>query len=136
MNTIALALALGGVAAVFTAWLTYLSTIPRGVVPARPVGAIGMQLAGIALAIASVIWSLRAGGSLSAVVIAPASFALIMGSLFLLLMSQRKTPIGDIKVAVGDALPAFSCQTSAGVAFSSDALLGQRTLLKFFRGGW
>ncbi len=136
MNTLAITLALAGFAAVLTSWLTYLASIPRGAVPERPAGTIALQLVGVALAVTGVAWSLRGGGSPSAVVIAPASLAVVLTALFLVLMSQRKTPVGDIKVAVGDALPPFTCQSSAGVAFSSDALLGQRTLLKFFRGAW
>jgi len=51
-------------------------------------------------------------------------------------LTQRKTPIGDIKVEVGDTLLPFTATNSDGEAFSSEALIGKRTLLKFFRGGW
>ena len=68
--------------------------------------------------------------------IAPAAFALMMGLGLFYLFSIRKTPIGDLKVSLGDTLLPFEATTSEGVAFKSDELAGKRILLKFFRGGW
>jgi len=75
-------------------------------------------------------------GSLGVTIVVPAGFALLMGPMFLWLLTQRKTPIGNLKVAVGDKLLGFEAMTSEGVSFHSDELAGKRTLLKFFRGGW
>ncbi len=61
--------------------------------------------------------------------------AIAMGALFLWLLTQRKTPIGDIKLAVGDEILPFSVAGADGW-FDSESLYGQRTLLKFFRGSW
>lgn len=104
--------------------------------PARPIGAIILQLAGILAAASAVIWSIRTDGSAGVAVIVPAVFALMMGSGFFYLLSLRKTPIGDLKVKIGDTLPSFEVATSDGVVFQSSSLAGKRTLLKFFRGGW
>ena len=122
--------------AVVVAWGTYLATIPSGKVPARPVGWIILQLTGIALAVAAVVWSFQSGGSPGAAVLVPAVVAVMMGLTFFYLLSQRKTPLGDLKVKVEDRLPPFEVATSDGARFHTDSLAGKRTLLKFFRGGW
>jgi hypothetical protein len=136
MSTATIALSAGGFLAVMVAWGTYLATIPSGRVPVRPVGWIILQLAGIAAAVSAVVWSIRSGGSPGLAVIVPAVLALMMGSTFFYLLSQRKTPIGDLKVKVGDKLLPFEATTSDGAGFHTDSLAGKRTLLKFFRGGW
>jgi len=136
MNAIAIGTSAAGFVAVMAAWGTYLATIPSGRVPARPVGWIIVQLIGIGLAVSAILWSFRHGGSPGVAVIVPAAFALMMGLLFLWLLTQRKTPIGDLKVKVGDQLLAFAATTSDGTGFHTESLAGKRTLLKFFRGGW
>ena len=136
MNTPVIGLSAAGFLMVMTAWVTYLATIPSGRVPARPVGAIILQLAGIVLAVSAVVWSFRDGGAPGAAVIVPTVFALMMGSTFFYLLSLRKTPIGDLKVEVGDTLLPFEATASDGTVFNTDSLAGKRTLLKFFRGGW
>ncbi len=136
MNTTGVLLAAAGCVSVFVAWATYLSTIPKGTVPVRPIGTIMLQLGGAGLAIAAIAWSLRDGGTPGAAVIVPAALALMMGLGFIALLTQRKTPIGEIKVKVGDSLLPFAAQNSDGSAFHSDSLTGSRVLLKFFRGGW
>ncbi len=136
MNTVAIGASAAGFASVMAAWIRYMATIPSGKVPARPVVEITMQTAGIGLAGFAIAWSLKDGGSPGVAVIILAAFALMMGSFFLWLLTQRKTPIGDIKVKVGDRLLAFEATTSAGKPFSTESLANKRTLLKFFRGGW
>lgn len=135
MNSIALIFAVAGLLSVMTAWAMYLATIPRGTVPDRPVGYLAAQVAGIALAAAGIAWSARSGAAGPAV-IAPAAFAMFMAGFFLFLFSQRKTPVGDIRVTVGDSLLPFSVNDSEGQRFDSGSLAGKRVLLKFFRGGW
>ena len=136
MNTLAIGLSAAGFVMVMTAWATYLATIPSGKVPARPVATIILQLAGMVAAVTAVVWSIQADGSAGVAVIVPAVFALVMGSAFCSFLSLRKTPIGDLKVKVGDTLLPFEATTSEGAVFQSGSLAGKRTLLKFFRGGW
>ncbi len=136
MDTTALALALAGFATVIATWAAYMATIPGGTVPARPVAHVAAQIAGTALAIAGLVWGAQDGRSPGAAVIAPATVALVMGPLFLFILSQRKTPVGDIRVSVGDPLPAFLARTASGAEFHTDSLAKRRVLLKFFRGGW
>jgi len=136
MNMIAIGMSLAGFAMVMIAWGTYLATIPSGKVPVRPVGAVVLQLAGVGLAIFAVVWSFRGGGAPGIAVILPAAFAVMMAAFFLYLFSLRRTPVGDLKVQVGDTLLAFEAMTADGDQFTSESLAGKRTLLKFFRGGW
>jgi len=136
MNTLAIGASAAGFVAVMVAWGTYLATIPSGKVPARPVGWIILQLTGIAMAVLGVVWSFLEGGSPGVAVIVPAVLALMMGTTFFYLLTQRKTPIGNLKVKVGDTLLPFEAATSDRVRFHTDSLAGKRTLLKFFRGGW
>lgn len=136
MNTLAIGSSVVGLVMVLTAWATYLATIPSGKVPARPIAGIILQLVGIVLAISAIVLGFRDGGSPGLAVIVPAVLAVMMGSAFFYLLSLRKTPIGDLKVKVGDTLLPFEVATSEGVVFNTDSLEGKRTLLKFFRGGW
>ena len=136
MNTMAFATSATGFVAVMVAWISYLATIPSGKVPARPVGSIILQLAGMVAAASAVVWSFRDGGSPGVAVVVPAVFALMMGSTFMYLLSLRKTPIGNLKVKVGEALLPFEATTSDGARFHTDSLAGKRTIFKFFRGGW
>ena len=136
MNTMAFATSATGFVAVMVAWISYLATIPSGKVPARPVGSIILQLAGMVAAASAVVWSFRDGGSPGVAVVVPAVFALMMGSTFMYLLSLRKTPIGNLKVKIGEALLPFEATTSDGTRFRTDSLAGKRTILKFFRGGW
>ena len=91
---------------------------------------------GLGLAVAAVGWDVFRAGTVRVAVVLPAAFAMMMSAFFLFVLSQRKTPVGDLKVKVGDKLLAFEALTSEGAQFSSSELAEKRTLLKFFRGGW
>ena len=136
MNTVALGMSTGGFLVVTGTVVTYFRTIPRGTVPVRIVGLSVKLCIGIALAVAGVVWSYRHSGSAGVAVIAPAAFAASMGGFVLWLITQRKTPVGDLNVKVGDKLLSFAATTAEGARFHTDELVGKRTLLKFFRGGW
>lgn len=79
MISTAIILAAVGCASVFVGWATYLATIPKGTVPARPVSAIILNLGGATLAVAGIVVGLRGGGSPGAGVIAPASQQHLLG---------------------------------------------------------
>ena len=136
MDTLAFKMALAGVVVVMGSWISYVVTIPRNKVPVRPSGWIFMQCLGIGLAIAAILLRDQSSGMAVAAVIIPAFFAMMMGLIFLWLLTQRRTPIGQIKVNVGDKLLPFEATTSEGVRFHTDELAGKRVLMKFFRGGW
>jgi len=132
----AIILSVAGAALVVLTWGVYLASIPAGKVPVRPVGSVMLQCTGVTLALGGVLHWVRGADAHAAAVFAPAGLAVVMGGFFLFLLSQRKTPVGDIKVAVGDKLLPFEARTAEGFDFHSEALMGQRTLFKFFRGAW
>lgn len=136
MNTIAFGMTAASLIVVLGTWIFYLIAIPRNKVPVRPIGSIFMQCLGIALAFSAILGRDQSSGFSVVAVIFPAYFSLIIGLLFLWLLTQRKTPIGELKVKVGDKLLPFEAKTSEGDRFHTDELAGKRVLLKFFRGGW
>ena len=131
-----LALAIAGSIFVLGSWATYVATIPKGNVPVRPIGHLIIQFGGVGLALVAIALWMRDGGAPGVAVIPPAAFAIMMGLAFPLLLTQRKTPVGNIKVKLGDTLLPFATQTSDGSSFHTDSLADRRILLKFFRGGW
>lgn len=136
MNTIAFAVSTLSFILVVVTWCVYFAKIPRGGVPVWPLGSIIIQCVSILLAVLAIFLSFQVSGSLRLAVLLTAILAIILGLFFLWLLTQRKTPIGGLKVQVGDKLLPFKAATSEGEVFHSDELTGKRTLLKFFRGGW
>lgn len=131
-----LGLALISFVLVVGTWVAYMATVPSGKVPERPVAHLIALSVGVGLALAAIALAVGKGAGLVALVLAITAMPLMMSGLFVYLLSLRKTPVGDIRVAVGDALPAFTSTTDAGQPFTSAELGGQRVLLKFFRGHW
>ena len=128
LTSIGAALSVGGFAA-------YLSTIPSGKVPVRPLGHLALQGLGALLGVGGMATAIASGGG----VVAPAvtgSVALTVSGLFAYLYSQRATPLGNLLVKVGDALRPFTALTPEGTTFDAASLRGRRILLKFFRGQW
>lgn len=133
---LAIALSVIGAASVFVGWFDYFAKVYRNAAPRRPTGTMILEVGGSLSALAGLILSFADGGSPGVAVIGPAAFALTMGPFFPAILTQRKTPLGDLKVAVGTTMPPFSALTSAGQPFHSDELMGRRILFKFFRGAW
>lgn len=136
MHATAIGLSLGSLVVVMGSLIAYLRTIPRNKVPLSVTGFAIRLIVGLGLAVAAVGWNIWDTGTLRVAVILPAAFATMFSAFFLYVLSQRKTPVGELKVQVGDELLAFAAVTSAGSPFSSSELAQKRTLLKFFRGGW
>ncbi|TNE91565.1 MAG: hypothetical protein EP330_05000 [Deltaproteobacteria bacterium] len=126
-----LVLALVAALASLASWVTYMGSVPSGRVPPRPIGHLSVQTAAL---VASAVAMARAGADAS--VLVPALVASVMGALFLFLLSQRKTPIGDLRIAVGEPMLAFTALDRHGQPFTAEDLVGRRTLFKFFRGHW
>ena len=135
MNVAAIGMSVGSLVVVMGTVVHYFSKIAEGKIGPGISGLVLKLLLGITLAAAAIFLAVQ-NGVLGAAVIAPAAFATMFSTLMLYLLSLRKTPIGDIKVKVGDKLLAFEAQTSDGIRFHTDELADRRILLKFFRGGW
>ena len=136
MNTIALGMSVSSLVVVMGTWIIYLRTIPKMKVPVNPTGSKVLQSIGMGLGGSAIILNFQGIESSGLVFLIPAVFAVLMGGGFFWLLAQRKTPVGDLKVKVGDKLFPFAATTSEGAKFHSDELVGKRILLKFFRGGW
>lgn len=136
MNTLALGISLAGFVIIMGSWIIYFASIPRHQVPVRPAGSVISQCFGMCLAVYAMIGPYQVSGISAVAMYIFAALALMMGLFFLWLLSQRKTPTGDLKVKVGDQLLPFEAMTSEGEKFHTDALSKKRVLLKFFRGGW
>lgn len=132
------ALSLAAFLIVLNTWVAYMARVPSGRVPARPWGSVALQISGIALGLAALaVWMSQATSlSTSIAVWAMNPMAIVFGAFFLWLLTQRKTPVGDLRVEVGDTLLPFAATTSEGTLFHTREFEGQRVLLKFFRGGW
>lgn len=136
MNIWIVSLPIVGFLLVLGSWGVYLSSISSGKVPVWPIGSIITQCIGMLLGIGATVSAFRSGVAMHPLLWIPVFLSIGMGLAFLGLLSIRKTPIGDLKVQVGDSILAFETQTSEGQLFRMQDRLGQRTLLKFFRGGW
>lgn len=66
----------------------------------------------------------------------PAVITVFLSSFLLYLLSKRKTPVGDLKVNVGDHFLSFDALTNSNTPYTANDFLGKRTLLKFYRGSW
>jgi hypothetical protein len=135
MHMMSWVLAIAGLGDVLGGWAHYLSTIPRDRVPRKPIVMFITQTVGVILAGASLVIGARAG-SVPVGLMVVAGIAIFMGSFFFILYSQRKTPLGNLRVEVGAPMLAFESVDSAGNIVDSGDWRGRRILLKFFRGSW
>ncbi|MFT5196053.1 MAG: hypothetical protein ACI85U_003078, partial [Candidatus Promineifilaceae bacterium] len=124
MNRIALGLSALSFLVVLATWVAYFSTVPKMKVPVNPIGSKVFQAVGLALGACAIVLSFQDINLFSLVVFIPAFLAIMFSLLFFWLLTQRKTPIGDLKVKVGDPLLPFTATTSGGVTFHSAELIG------------
>ncbi len=129
-----LAFAGAGFATVLTSWVTYLATVPSGKVPLKPYGHLAAQALGAVLAAAGLSTAITSGGALLPTLVAAP--ALTLAGMFGYLYTQRATPVGRLRIAVGEPLRPFTALTPEGTTFDAKSLQGRRVLLKFFRGHW
>ena len=118
-----------GLAIIVISWMWYLALIPAERVPARPylhaaLMVVGMGLCAIGAAELA-IGPLIMGAS-----------GWLLGGFFLYLLSVAALPDGELTVAIGDPLPAFTAADHRGQVIASSDWHGERVLLKFFRGHW
>lgn len=135
MNAAALGLSAGSLVVALATVVNYFSKIAQAKIGHEIGTLVSQLLLGIALAGAAIVLAVQ-NGALGAAVIAPAAFATMLSTMLLYFLTQRKTPVGDLKVKVGDKLLAFEAKTSEGMGFHTEELADRRILLKFFRGGW
>ena len=111
-------------------WFIWLKKALSQQVPDSIVAYALCMTAGLAMAMGSFYLGAGIVGGVAATL---ASFA----SLFWLMATAAgKQKVAEVKVVVGQPLPAFCALTDAGSAFDSQTLGGSPFLLKFFRGHW
>jgi len=128
--TIATTLGLAGLALFVATTMTWFARANQVAIPDNRL----LFLAGWAIAALLGITSLFASSAnwLSYVLGGLAS----LGGVFLLgLYALGKQQTGDA-IKVGDAVPAFEALDDLGQPYTSEALMGTPTLIKFFRGHW
>lgn len=119
-----------GFTLILLTWVMYLAAIPREKVPARPVLHVVVMVFGLIAMVTGLSNSLN---FLSAAV---AIVGIGMAVLFFFLLTIARLPDGELRVAVGDSMLAFTAPDSSGRTVNADDWRGQRILLKFFRGKW
>ena len=126
-----LAFAIIGLVVLLVAMVQYFVKVKQSKTPRKPLFLIaGLVLSSVfsLIALASHQFALNVN---TAVVIALAFNNLSTAGMFAYFLLTRKTPLGDIKVSVGEQLLPFTSGE-----FDSKTLAGQRSLIKFYRGSW
>lgn len=132
----ALTLSIIGLLITLLGTLKYLLDIPKNKVPVYPVILITSLLLGLGITGLSILESQLSISILSIAHLLISSITALIAFGMLWLLKNRKTPIGEIKVSVGDKLIPFESTFSDEKPFSTDEFKGKRVLLKFFRGAW
>lgn len=136
MGSYALEVALTGFVIEMLGIAIYFSKLIKNKVPKTPAGLFSSLFAGVVFGGLGLYWAIPSEPLNIILVAIPAVIAMAMGGFFLYILANKNTPIGELKVAVGDSVLPFSSQDSQGHPFTNESLLGQRTLLKFYRGSW
>ena len=67
---------------------------------------------------------------------AAATLAIVIGGFFNFTVAISEQELAAGAIQVGDSLPPFTALTDKGERFDSATLIGNPTLIKFFRGHW
>jgi peroxiredoxin len=136
MNTLALLISLTGLIVLILGITVYFYKLIQNKVPKTPIGlffsifvATTSAIYGLYLSIPNEIINVLP-------IAVPAILSIIISSLFLFVFMNKKTPLGNIKVKIGDSIIPFQSTSAQGHAFSQEDLKNKRILLKFFRGSW
>jgi peroxiredoxin len=131
---LAIVFAVLGLVVSLTGLVTYLAKAKQSKTPRAPIGLPFAMLVGTGLG-----WyatTLAIGTTQTVMTAIPLALTSLISVILIFLFSQKKTPIGDIKVSIGDTVLPFELKDYNGNAFSTEDLTGKRTLLKFYRGSW
>lgn len=136
MNTLALTFSIVSLLVLLGGVSVYFSKLLKNTVPESPIGlllSLFMAILGagysLYLAIPDVFLNLLP-------IVVFAGFTLFFSCFLLFLLSIRKTPVGHLKVSIGDTFLPFEIHSNKNIPFTDNDLIGKRTLLKFYRGSW
>lgn len=109
----------------------YFSKLKQNQTPKNPILLKSAMLVGSILSIWSLV-TLRYQLDLNTILVLLFTInTLSTSAIFAYFLATKATPIGDIKIKVGDTFIPFKTNE-----FDSESLIGKRTLLKFYRGSW
>lgn len=126
--------ALLGILSSIIGLVVYLGKMKKSKTPKKPIGLMISMLLGLCLGGYAVSLSNSATETVVAGIFC--GFTIFLSAMLLFLLLQKKPPLGDIKVKVGDLIIPFEASTFEDNAFNTEKIKGKRTLLKFFRGSW
>lgn len=134
MNIMTIVFSILGVISTVTGIVLYMKKVKSNQTPKVPVA----LMISFIIAFYFGIHAIQLSETLTETIIVSVLFTLTTFiTLFLIfILLNRSTPIGDIKVNVGENMLSFKSIDYNGKEFNSDNLVGKRTLLKFFRGSW
>ena len=130
----ALTIALLGILSSIIGLVVYLKKMKKSKTPKKPIGLIISMLLGLCFGGYAVSLSNTTTEFIVAFILL--GFTVFITAMLSFLLLQKKAPLGDIKVKIGDLIIPFEANTFESDTFSTETLKGKRTLLKFFRGSW
>ncbi|MBT3134392.1 redoxin domain-containing protein [Alteromonas sp. ALT199] len=114
----------------------YFAKVKKRRTPKVPVLFITALAIGSLLSTIAIILTVQSLSSGSLLVFLMSAMPLMMTTVFFVTFKEAKPPLGNLQVKVGDKVPQFQAKNIDGTVFDANHLIGQRTLLKFFRGSW
>ena len=134
MNVMTIIFSILGVVSTVTGLVLYMKKVKNNQAPKVPVALIISFIVSFYLG----FYALELSEELSETIIVSILFGLttFAALFFSFILLNKNTPIGDIKVTVGDNILSFKSTDFTGKEFNSESLRGKRTLLKFYRGSW
>lgn len=114
----------------------YFVKVKRNETPKTPVA----LYVGLVLGIVIGSYGLVLASAQSTIAVVLSALPLTISTFFFLVLTffliQKKPPLGDIKIKVGDSMLPFTVKNHSNEDFSSEQFIGKRTLFKFYRGSW
>jgi peroxiredoxin len=134
MNTFAIGFTLLSFLIAVAGLTSYFTKLKKNQTPKYPLGLATTLPVSIALGFYAL--SLSSSTLVTIIMALPVGIVTLVSATLLFFLLQKSTPIGDIKVKLGDSILPFITNDFEGNTLSTESLKGKRTLLKFYRGSW
>lgn len=134
MNQIAISFTLLSIIIAAASLVSYFAKLKKNQTPKYPIG----LATALPISIALGAYAVFSSSSSLATFVTTVSVSLLtlISAILLFFLVQKRTPLGKIKVKIGDNILPFTADDFTGNIFNSEVLKGKRTLLKFYRGSW
>ncbi len=134
MNTFAIGFTVLSFLIAIAGFVSYFAKLKKNKTPKYPIGLATTLPVSIVLGFYAV--SLSNSALLTIITALPVGLVTLVSAMLLFFLVQKNTPIGNIKVKLGDSILPFTTSNFEGDTFNTESLKGKRTLLKFYRGSW